>query len=528
MGQIKYDVFISYSSKDYFDGNKNVIPNNLISQIKSCLDAAGISYWFDEDGIYEGDEYAPKLTRAIKSSSILLFVSSANSNMSAWTRREIATAQRYGKVILPFKIDASEYDDSVEIWLAGINAINYYIAGDKAFERLIEVLQEHLKVRRAEQERQLREKEKQEEERRQKHENEQRELVTIIEQGVLRLDADESDVDMLRQRLQSHVQKIDDVETRERLTVLIEESGPIYVRQKDKITCMNKEMSVLTEKLRHQRRFQKMIGYACAFCFLLVGIVAIYYCTRYRSEKSLREVAETKIRLTELSNKLTTITFTVSDVKALESFLDEHQELGLDDGWKIAQDRIKVAEKILMLCSGDDYSAYELNGLSLAQESLIADVMPRLNEIEQRSESLAVLKNEIDEHDNRKKVFIQMCEPLSDLNCTISQLTEIIEYAETNAEFKSYEGYKQARHLRVCIHALMGENTRGNKYLKTSADVKNAINGHVDNLPAASKNFINKLMTAQVAYDSLPLERDFASLGDVKSYLRIAFGIDSL
>ena len=51
MEQLKYDVFISYSTKDYIDESKNVIPNNVISQIKTALREAGISYWFDEDGI---------------------------------------------------------------------------------------------------------------------------------------------------------------------------------------------------------------------------------------------------------------------------------------------------------------------------------------------------------------------------------------------------------------------------------------------------------------------------------------------
>lgn len=52
MEQTKYDVFISYSSNDYFDREKNVIPDNVISQIKSYLQNAGISYWFDEEGIH--------------------------------------------------------------------------------------------------------------------------------------------------------------------------------------------------------------------------------------------------------------------------------------------------------------------------------------------------------------------------------------------------------------------------------------------------------------------------------------------
>ena len=53
----KYDVFISYSRKDYVDNDGNVIPNNMLSQIKATFKANGISYWFDEEGIYSGDEF---------------------------------------------------------------------------------------------------------------------------------------------------------------------------------------------------------------------------------------------------------------------------------------------------------------------------------------------------------------------------------------------------------------------------------------------------------------------------------------
>ena len=48
---MQYDVFISYSRKDYVDDKKNIIPNNVVSKIKDTLSKEGISYWFDEDGM---------------------------------------------------------------------------------------------------------------------------------------------------------------------------------------------------------------------------------------------------------------------------------------------------------------------------------------------------------------------------------------------------------------------------------------------------------------------------------------------
>ena len=90
--QLITDVFISYSRKDYVDSEGRIIKNNIISRIKSSLSAAGISYWFDEDGINHGDEFAPIIARNIKDASIFLFISTVNSNASEWTSREIAVA----------------------------------------------------------------------------------------------------------------------------------------------------------------------------------------------------------------------------------------------------------------------------------------------------------------------------------------------------------------------------------------------------------------------------------------------------
>jgi hypothetical protein len=58
---MQYDVFISYSRKDYVDDKKNIIPNNVVSKIKESLSDAGITYWFDEEGINYGNNFVEKL-----------------------------------------------------------------------------------------------------------------------------------------------------------------------------------------------------------------------------------------------------------------------------------------------------------------------------------------------------------------------------------------------------------------------------------------------------------------------------------
>lgn len=149
---MKYDVFISYSRKDYVDSNKEVIPGNLISQIKKIFDDNGITYWFDEDGIFSGDAFAPVLARNIKSSSIFLFISSENSNASEWTSNEIATAHAYKKKIIPFRYDDSAYNESVIMYIAKLDYIEYYTNKSGSFGRLLSSVKSFLEKEREEQE----------------------------------------------------------------------------------------------------------------------------------------------------------------------------------------------------------------------------------------------------------------------------------------------------------------------------------------------------------------------------------------
>ena len=118
------DVFISYSRKDYVV-NGIPIANGVISKIKKSLDKNNISYWFDEEGIYSGDEFAGVITRAIRTSKIFLFISSVNSNQSLWTSNEISTALEYKKIIIPFRLDNSPYNDSVMMKIVSLDRIDF-------------------------------------------------------------------------------------------------------------------------------------------------------------------------------------------------------------------------------------------------------------------------------------------------------------------------------------------------------------------------------------------------------------------
>ena len=141
---MQYDVFISYSRRDYLDENGDVIPGNIVSKIKDVLKENGITYWFDEDGINSGDEFARLIVRSIKESKVLLFVSTENSNNSAWTRKEIASAIAYKKKIIPFKCDDTPFNDSLLLYLADLDFISYKQQGSRALNRLVTSISKYL------------------------------------------------------------------------------------------------------------------------------------------------------------------------------------------------------------------------------------------------------------------------------------------------------------------------------------------------------------------------------------------------
>lgn len=143
MEQHKYDVFISYSRKDYVGIDGNVLPNNIISKIMNAFKADGISYWFDEEGIYSGAEFASIITKAIRNSHVFLFISSANSNESKWTSNEISTALEFNKTIIPFRLDKSPYNDSI---MMKIVSLDYVDCKDekKAMNKLLRAVKYYL------------------------------------------------------------------------------------------------------------------------------------------------------------------------------------------------------------------------------------------------------------------------------------------------------------------------------------------------------------------------------------------------
>ena len=136
----KYDVFISYSRRDYVDENYNVIPGNAIAEIQNVFDENGITYWFDKDGIYSGQEFIEIITGAIAESKMLIFISSKHSNESIWTAGEIFEALDGEKAIIPVKIDKCQYNKKFKLLIRPLDYIDYQENPQNALKDLLRAI----------------------------------------------------------------------------------------------------------------------------------------------------------------------------------------------------------------------------------------------------------------------------------------------------------------------------------------------------------------------------------------------------
>ena len=131
-------VFISYSKRDYIDEDGQVIQNNVIDKILNVLKDNDISYWIDQKGLDPGDTYAETIAKSIKECDTFLFLSTKNANSSSWTLREISSAIDFEKKILPVKLDHSNYADSVALYLASVQYIDWLELGEaEALHRIV-------------------------------------------------------------------------------------------------------------------------------------------------------------------------------------------------------------------------------------------------------------------------------------------------------------------------------------------------------------------------------------------------------
>lgn len=111
----KYDAFISFSFKD-----QNVV-ENVVNELENKY---GISCWTCLEYVKSGQSYKELIPSAIKNSCVTVVFISKDSVTSTEVPKEVGIALKREKTVVPFLLDNSEYQGSLEYDLQNVNYID--------------------------------------------------------------------------------------------------------------------------------------------------------------------------------------------------------------------------------------------------------------------------------------------------------------------------------------------------------------------------------------------------------------------
>lgn len=368
MDKDKLDVFISYSRKDYVDNNKNVIPENIVSKIKEIFKENNISFWFDEEGIYSGDAFAPVIARNIRESKVFLFISSKHSNASEWTSDEVATAREFKKKIIPFRYDDSTYNEDIVLYLAKLDFISYAANEHKALLKLVSTIsdykhelelkeQEEELIKHLQEEKVQRLKEEQNREKRKQEEEEERKRIEALATAkqkkeeklnsleVQILDLEEKEAKLLTEKIEaeSKVKKIDSylISLRNKKTMIISQRD--YVRSElvginndeyvnaeenehensieDKTTTVSQEKKVI--KTGTDQLFKKLLTKRCIIIYTVIIIMVVGYLNKSGGTTSETSQVVDTVHIDSISSE---IPFTLNEIQLPLSIADKKSD----------------------------------------------------------------------------------------------------------------------------------------------------------------------------------------------------------
>lgn len=98
-----YDILICYSSQD----------KSIADAICHHLETDGLRCWIAPRNIVAGQDWAGAITAALRDVKIVILVYSSYANKSHHIRNELTMALDLGKIIIPFKIEPAELNDSL-------------------------------------------------------------------------------------------------------------------------------------------------------------------------------------------------------------------------------------------------------------------------------------------------------------------------------------------------------------------------------------------------------------------------------
>ena len=125
MTEVKKDVFISYSSKDF----------DKVNHIRQILETNGITCWMAPQSIPAGSSYAKEIPSAITNCKVFLLMLTSESQKSTWVPKEVSEALSRRKCVIPFIIEDCILTDEFNFYLTDVQ--RYY-----AFEMSSESLKE--------------------------------------------------------------------------------------------------------------------------------------------------------------------------------------------------------------------------------------------------------------------------------------------------------------------------------------------------------------------------------------------------
>src|ERR1700686_2035602 len=101
-------VFLSFASND----------RKAAETICKAVEQRGLSCWIATRNISPGENFQEAITRAIRSSKVMILVFSAHSNNSLDVKKEIALAGRYNVVVVPVRVEDVVPSDALTYELA--------------------------------------------------------------------------------------------------------------------------------------------------------------------------------------------------------------------------------------------------------------------------------------------------------------------------------------------------------------------------------------------------------------------------
>ena len=123
---LKYDVFLSYSSKD----------QKVAEGVCGYLESKGYRCFVAYRDIPKGEVWASEITNAIDASKMMVVVFSENFNASEQTDREIELAAENKIPILTFRITNSDFTGAKKYYLKNLNWIDAFPNPDSFFREL--------------------------------------------------------------------------------------------------------------------------------------------------------------------------------------------------------------------------------------------------------------------------------------------------------------------------------------------------------------------------------------------------------